>query len=260
MGTITYKGGKNPLPGTEDDGIRMNNYLRKKGFTVTWMNDFRHSERDEKGVLDELYPSYENIKKKIFAFTEGRDKNDVLWFHFSGHGTQIGGSKNEADGKDEALVPVKWDGKAETLVDDDWLYENFVRGIPIGTETLAMLDCCHSGSALDMPYYFDMAQGQFVPTNDPAVRPATADDQQQGKHAIPEGVRLIQISGCADDQTSKELTWSNQETGVVTKRGGLLTLSFLEAVAGTKDGEEFHGDQITVKELATQLTEEGAKK
>merc|ERR1712139_319437 len=224
--TISYPDEEKALPGTEDDGRRMYNYLKKKGFTVTWMNDF------EKDIDASLFPTKENIKNQITRFVTGKDSNDVLWFHYSGHGTQITGelSGDEADGKDEALVPAKWDKSARGLIDDDWLYNNFVLKVPKGCETYCMLDCCHSGSALDLPYVLDVESRTFVRTRDQAANQALADYNPEdggarppGKRPIPDGIKIVQVAGCTDEQTSKELTWSNDETGEITKRGGVLT-------------------------------------
>merc|ERR1711900_83293 len=71
-----------------------------------------------------------------------------------------------------------------------------------------------------------------------------------GKQRIPAGVKVLQLSGCSDPQTSKELTWTNKE-GVITRRGGALTLSFLETVKG--------GDQITLSALTQKVKDTAAK-
>jgi len=60
--TITYhwlseETGK--LPGTKADGIRMSEFLRERGFTVIWMNDFDFN------YGDPMYPTAANIKTKI---------------------------------------------------------------------------------------------------------------------------------------------------------------------------------------------------
>lgn len=180
----------------------------------------------------------------------------MAWFHYSGHGTQISGelSKDEADGKDEALVPVDWDKTAKGLISDDFLYDEFVSKLN-GAETFACLDCCHSGSALDLQYYLDLEQGKFVPTPDPPANQVEQDPGQpvRGKRPLPEGTKILQIAGCTDEQTSKELTWKNEQ-GEITKRGGLLTLTFLETIKA-----EPHFDKISLLGFAKLLATAGQK-
>lgn len=74
------------------------------------------------------------MRTQFLAFTQGKTDGACLWFHFSGHGTQITGelSGDEADNKDEALVPSNWDKTAKGLISDDWLYDNLVCKVPAG--------------------------------------------------------------------------------------------------------------------------------
>lgn len=55
---------------------------------------------------------------------------------------------DEADGYDEALVPVD-SSTAGLLIDDD-LSRILVNQIPVGAHLHAVVDACHSGSALDL--------------------------------------------------------------------------------------------------------------
>lgn len=235
--TVSYPGGTDPLPGTEDDGRRMKNFLMKKGFNVTWMQDF------SKQPGDPLYCSKANIERTLIKFVKERKKNDVLWLQYSGHGTQITGGTNteEADNTDEAIVPAGWDGRsAAGLISDDWFNKHVVHAIPEFVETNIMFDCCHSGTMMDLPYYFDDTQGKFI--RNPKA-------EKVGKNK-----RILYLSGCGDAETSKELTWKYND-GSIKKRGGALTLGFLEAVQ--KDGD---GDKISLKKLITFLVSKVKKR
>lgn len=70
---------------------------------------------------------------------------DVLFIHFSGHGTQVPaeGPDHEADRKDEALVPCDMN----LIVDDD--LRKIMEKLPHGVHCTAVTDCCHSGGMLD---------------------------------------------------------------------------------------------------------------
>jgi len=249
--TNSYKGDKSPLPGTEDDGRRMHAYLQKKGFQIIWMQDF------DKQESDPLFPNCKNMKRQILKFAQGRTAGDVLWFHYSGHGTQISGEKSgdEADGKDEAMVPCKWDRSIDGLVSDDWLYDHFVCQIPPDVETNVVFDCCHSGSAMDLPYSFDLNENKFTKNNYPgqAVERAftfgaAGKAPPSGQRIVRDGVKILYISGCADTETSKEVSW--KKDGKIIKRGGTLTLALLETFSK-------NGDKITLGELAKHLFEAG---
>jgi Caspase domain len=58
----------------------------------------------------------------------------------------------EEDGYDETIVPVDYDSAGQ--IRDDDLYQNLVCALPSGAHLVALMDCCHSGSVLDLPYKY----------------------------------------------------------------------------------------------------------
>lgn len=73
------------------------------------------------------------------------EPGDVLFFHFSGHGTQVPTDDvaDEQDGLDEAIVPTDMN----LILDDD--LRVITRKIPRGARLTMLSDCCHSGTMLD---------------------------------------------------------------------------------------------------------------
>jgi len=76
--------------------------------------------------------------------------------HTPGDAQYITGSRvpdddcgEEADGYDEVLCPV--DG---SFIRDDTLYDILVKPAKNGVHMFFLMDCCHSGSILDLPYTF----------------------------------------------------------------------------------------------------------
>ena len=56
------------------------------------------------------------------------------------------------DGYDETLVPVDY-ASAGQIRDDD-LFQALVGAMPSGVVVTCVMDCCHSGTVLDLPYQF----------------------------------------------------------------------------------------------------------
>lgn len=56
------------------------------------------------------------------------------------------------DGFDETLIPL--DYKDNGQITDDTLYELLVDGFKKGVYVTFLIDCCHSGSVLDLPFEF----------------------------------------------------------------------------------------------------------
>jgi hypothetical protein len=75
------------------------------------------------------------------------------FFHYSGHGGQVEDQDgDEDDGFDETIYPV--DHERAGVIIDDTMHEIMVHSLPAGCRLTAIMDCCHSGSALDLPYIY----------------------------------------------------------------------------------------------------------
>ena len=106
---------------------------------------------------------------------------------------------DELDNKDECICVVDRRGKVQ-LISDDELFYYLIEPLPAGVKLTAVMDCCHSGSGLDLPYRWSTSRGHWMWSAKPGHRECVAD------------VRLI--SGCPDHTVSYELP---------TGRGGALT-------------------------------------
>lgn len=91
---------------------------------------------------------------------QGCQPGDSLVFHFSGHGSQ---KKNytgdEIDGYDETLCPT--DFRTQGMIVDDEINATIVRPLPRGVQLHAIIDACHSGTVLDLPYLCRMDRFVF---------------------------------------------------------------------------------------------------
>ena len=69
-------------------------------------------------------------------------------------------SKQNANGSyDETLIPVHFQ-RAGQIRDDD-LLKHLVKPMSAGVTMTCLMDCCHSGTVLDLPYRF-VADGDHV--------------------------------------------------------------------------------------------------
>ena len=141
--------GDNPgeLHGCHNDVLNMREYIKKcHGFTdqdiVLLLDDGKHTP-----------PTSANIMAAFKKLASEAQPGDACFVHYSGHGCSIRDDDgDEADGKDEALCPVDY-AKAGVLRDDDVL-EVLIAPLAKGVTLTCIMDCCHSGSILDLPYIF----------------------------------------------------------------------------------------------------------
>nr|B7G6D3.2 RecName: Full=Metacaspase III c; Short=PtMCA-IIIc; Contains: RecName: Full=Small subunit p10; Contains: RecName: Full=Large subunit p20 [Phaeodactylum tricornutum CCAP 1055/1] len=96
--------------------------------------------------------------KKIVALSKA---DDALFCHFSGHGAKIRDDDRgeEDDGYDETLVPI--DYHENGMIRDDDLYDILIKPLVQGVHLVCLMDCCHSGTVLDLPYVYK-ADGNFT--------------------------------------------------------------------------------------------------
>lgn len=157
---INYRGQKGELRGCINDVLMMQQYLKAQGFT-------------EVRILTEdvaLKPTYDNIITEGFLWlTAGAQPGDSLFFHYSGHGGQAADkSGEEADGMDETIIPLDYQQKGQII--DDIILQKLVMPLPEGCRLTVLMDCCHSGSVLDLPYTFT-ADGAHINQPHPQLAP-----------------------------------------------------------------------------------------
>mmetsp|Transcript_17434 Transcript_17434/g.22799 ORF Transcript_17434/g.22799 Transcript_17434/m.22799 type:complete len:372 (+) Transcript_17434:99-1214(+) len=139
---INYVGQQGELRGCHNDVISMKEYLVGKGF-------------DEVKVLmddgSNEVPNGANIIQAFDWLVAGAEDGDSLFMHYSGHGGSVRDRDgDEKDGKDETLVPLDYTTNGQ--ITDDMIFEHLVLKVPSDCQLTVLMDCCHSGTILDLPY------------------------------------------------------------------------------------------------------------
>ena len=119
---------------------------------VILMDDGNHTEPTKANIID----AYKTIIGQA-------EENDAVFLHYSGHGTKLRDRDgDEGDGYDEALVPR--DFQSSGMILDDDLYEYLIKDLPDGVHMTCLMDCCHSGTIMDLPYLFkgDGSQEEMI--------------------------------------------------------------------------------------------------
>eukprot|EP00591_Stephanopyxis_turris_P004027 CAMPEP_0195508788 /NCGR_PEP_ID=MMETSP0794_2-20130614/1898_1 /TAXON_ID=515487 /ORGANISM="Stephanopyxis turris, Strain CCMP 815" /LENGTH=682 /DNA_ID=CAMNT_0040635841 /DNA_START=21 /DNA_END=2069 /DNA_ORIENTATION=+ len=209
---INYKGTRAELKGCVNDAKNMKQLLISQGFP----SDSSHMVVlvDERNSHNKNYlPTHNNILKAFQWLIDGLSEGDVAFFHFSGHGAQTPDKTgHEADGFNETILPL--DFQKHGQITDDTIFGSIVYPLPSGVRMTAIMDCCHSGTGLDLPFEFKLdrygskasGQGRWVTETNPAHSQAD----------------VLLFSGCEDSQTSAD-TFDKYQAG------GAMTQSFIKA-------------------------------
>jgi hypothetical protein len=165
------------LNGCVDDAKRLKTYLTKGCF---------FNEED----ITVICKPHETTKNSIhvqlrelvfFSYTHHYSE---LWFSFSGHGGGVY-NPNEHDQQSEVICPSDYTQKGD--IDDYWLKTHFINRLHPSTKLFILMDCCHSGTNVNLPYQLINEKETLITTNNDSLL-----------------ARVIKISGCRDDQTSME--------------------------------------------------------
>lgn len=213
---INYEGTRAKLRGCVNDAKNMMTLLQRNGFP----NDGSHMLllSDERNRGREYQPTVENILKAIKWFMNDVRTGDVLFFHFSGHGGQVPDkSGHESDGWNETIVPVDFQKKGQ--ITDDVLWGTLCYDLPEGARLTALMDMCHSGTGLDLPYDYNVRTKQWKEDTNPA-------------HSAGD---VCLFSGCEDAQTSADIGG-----GYGKEAGGAMTQAFLKAYESTAVMSTYH--------------------
>ncbi|CAI9269096.1 unnamed protein product [Lactuca saligna] len=137
---------------------------------------------------------------------------------------------DEVDGYDETLCPL--DYETQGMIVDDEINASIVKPLPFGVKLHAIIDACHSGTVLDLPFLCRMNRsGQYIWEDH---RP------RSGIYKGTNGGEVISISGCDDDQTSADTSALSRITST-----GAMTFCFIQAIE--------HGNASTYGHLLASM-------
>ncbi|GAA5918649.1 hypothetical protein JCM1841_002292 [Sporobolomyces salmonicolor] len=239
---INYVGTSNALAGCHNDARNMAKFL---------VSRYQYKEEDIVMLLDEpratamSIPTKANIIRAMQWLVKDARPNDALFFHYSGHGGQTKDlDGDEDDGYDETIYPLDFKQSGEIV--DDEMHAIMVRPLPQGCRLTAIFDCCHSGSALDLPYMYS-TQGKIKEPNMLAdagsgalsaitsyargdlggvfkavtgvgqkLMGGSSKAEQITKQTKTSYADVISWSGCKDSQTSADASIAGTATGAMS--------------------------------------------
>ncbi|KAI8572469.1 hypothetical protein RHMOL_Rhmol01G0201300 [Rhododendron molle] len=233
---ISYKYSRHELKGCINDAKCMKYLL---------INKFKFPESSILMLTEEetdpyRLPTKQNMRMALYWLVQGCQPGDSLLFHYSGHGSrQRNLSGDEVDGYDETLCPL--DFETQGMIVDDEINATIVRPLPHGVKLHAIIDACHSGTVLDLPFLCRMNRsGQYV-WEDHSPR--------SGIWKGTNGGEVISFSGCDDDQTSADTAALSKITST-----GAMTFCFIQAIErgqGTTYGSVLNSMRSAIRSVGS---------
>lgn len=144
---INYLGSQHQLSGCINDAENMAAFLMSRGYS--------DDPRDMVVLTDTRSGPYYASGHNILAAMDWlvSEPNTCLFLHYSGHGGQIPDPDgHRSSGFDDTIVPVDFErhGQISSAV----LHRHLVSQLPSNSTLFIIFDCCHSGSALELPFVY----------------------------------------------------------------------------------------------------------
>ncbi|XP_022141917.1 metacaspase-1 isoform X2 [Momordica charantia] len=210
---VTYKNWKHKLHGTVNDVLNMQELL---------INDFAYPKQNIRILTEEetdpdRIPTKKNIQSSLKWLVEGCEGGENLVFYFSGHGLrQPDFAMDELDGYDETICPV--DFLEEGMISDNEINATIVWPLKNGVKLHAIVDACHSGTILDLPYVYSQRNG-WIDNRPPS-----------GARKETSGGLAISLSACGDDQYAADTSMLTGKT-----MNGAMTFILIDLVKNFKN-------------------------
>jgi hypothetical protein len=134
--------------------------------------------------LTDRYVTKSALRNELIKVISEAKAGDVIWFHYSGHGTQVR-DNTEEDGYAEAFY--LYDG---VFLDDD--FHELLEGVPDGVVFVALIDSCFSGGMSRNPH-----KSRFVQTEDRILT-------KRVSRFTRTDLNCIIIAACQENQTAAD--------------------------------------------------------
>ncbi len=241
IGIDTYR--ERPLSGCVHDARTWGNALSQLGAQVNYL-------LDQDATCD-------GIKAAMRALVASGTPGDALVLQYAGHGGQLPAHVNsEADGFNEALIPVDYDTGA-LLVDDE--VAEILSGLATDVAMTLFMDCCHSGTnSRFAPIARARAavgdKPRFMPLSDDIVEAyfARRGTRALGRTADISLPGVVHFAACQDH----ELAWESNGQGDFTSAAArVLAAAVHDRVVNEKFAADVAGTLATRGRQHPQLME-----
>jgi len=148
---INYEGSAHQLRGCHQDTHNVREWLTAMGYpsdsrSQVIMRDDRYT--DPRGPF---FPTGHNMLAAMQWLVS--EPGTVNFLHYSGHGGQVpDDSGYRASGFDDTIVPYDFEENGQ--IPSGVLHRQLVTALPPNSSLVIIFDCCHSGSAVELPYVF----------------------------------------------------------------------------------------------------------
>ena len=174
---INYVGSENELRGCHRDVDNMVEFLSYRGYPSEPRSQVILRDDGSRGPY---FPDGHNILAAMDWLVA--EPNTTCFLHYSGHGGQVADQDGDrSSGYDDTIVPVDFETNGQ--IASGTLHQHLVSALPPSSTLFVIFDCCHSGSAIELPFVYRTDENGNV---------SMMDNLRKGAQLVGEAEHLIQ--------------------------------------------------------------------
>ncbi|TKA77890.1 hypothetical protein B0A55_03336 [Friedmanniomyces simplex] len=148
---INYVGSQHALQGCHQDVQNVRQFLQAMDYPSDSNSQVILRDDSSTDPRGPFWPNGHNILAAMQWLIS--EPGTVNFLHYSGHGGQVAADDDDrASGFDDTIVPSDFESQGQ--IPSGILHRLLVSRLPPPSSLFIVLDCCHSGSALELPYIF----------------------------------------------------------------------------------------------------------
>ncbi|KAK6420417.1 hypothetical protein LTR95_016944 [Oleoguttula sp. CCFEE 5521] len=149
---INYVGSQHALQGCHQDVSNMQEFLTAMNYPTDQRSQVIMRDDSRTDPRGPFWPNGHNIIAAMQWLVSEPGTTNFL--HYSGHGGQVPDDEDNyrSTGLDDTIVPVDFETRGQIRSGE--LHHTLVTAMPRNSSLFIIFDCCHSGSAVELPYVY----------------------------------------------------------------------------------------------------------
>ncbi|KAI6895238.1 metacaspase [Hortaea werneckii] len=147
---INYIGSQHELEGCHQDVHNVREFLQAVGYSDDQQSQVVMRDDQYTDPRGPYWPTGDNMLAAMDWLIS--EPGTVNFLHYSGHGGQVPSDDYRTSGFDDTIVPVDYETQGQ--IPSGVLHQTLVTKLPPDSTLFIVFDCCHSGSAVELPYVY----------------------------------------------------------------------------------------------------------
>lgn len=148
---INYVGSQHALEGCQQDVENVRHFLDSQGYSRDPQSQVVMRDDQQTDPHGSYWPNGKNILAAMQWLVS--EPGTINFLHYSGHGGQVPDTDGtRSSGFDDTIVPYDFEKNGQ--IPSGVLHKVLVTKLPPRSTLFMIFDCCHSGSAVELPYIY----------------------------------------------------------------------------------------------------------